>query len=103
MSETLTLAMAWVAGCVLGAIFYGGLWWTVRKGVSSKKPALWFFSSLLVRVSLTLAGFYFASGSGRHWERLLFFLLGFVMARVAVTRMTRENQTHPAREVSHAP
>ena len=35
MNETLTLALAWSAGVLLGAIFFGGLWWTVRKGVSS--------------------------------------------------------------------
>ena len=69
MNETLTLVLAWVAGVVLGAIFFGGLWWTVRKGVSSKQPALWFFGSLLLRMSIALAGFYFVSGG--HWERLL--------------------------------
>jgi F1F0 ATPase subunit 2 len=24
---------------LLGVIFFGGLWWTVRKGLSSKRPA----------------------------------------------------------------
>ena len=47
MNETLSLVLALVAGVLLGAIFFGGLWWTVRKGVSSKQPALWFFGSLL--------------------------------------------------------
>ena len=61
MNETLTLVLAWVAGVVLGAIFFGGLWWTVRKGVSSQRPALWFFGSLLLRMSIALAGFYFVS------------------------------------------
>jgi F1F0 ATPase subunit 2 len=104
MSDTLTLALAWVAGGVLGAMFFGGLWWTVRTGVSSKQPALWFFGSLLLRMSIALAGFYFVSGG--HGERLLLCLLGFVMARVVVTSLTRpsgENQTRPAQEASHAP
>ena len=104
MNETLTLVLAWVAGGVLGAMFFGGLWWTVRKGVSSKQPALWFFGSLLLRMSIALAGFYFVSGG--HWERLLVCLLGFVMARLVVTWLTRpsgENHTRPAQEASHAP
>jgi F1F0 ATPase subunit 2 len=104
MNETLTLVLAWVAGGVFGASFFGGLWWTVRKGVSSKQPALWFFGSLLLRMSIALAGFYFVSGG--HWERLLLCLLGFVMARLAVTWLTRlsgEHQTRPAQEASHAP
>ena len=69
MNEVLTLALALAAGVLLGAIFFGGLWLTVRKGVSSKQPALWFFGSLLLRMSIVLGGFYFVSGG--HWERLL--------------------------------
>ena len=104
MNETLTLVLAWVAGGFLGWIFFGGLWWTVRKGVASKQPALWFFGSLLLRMSIALVGFYFV-GRG-HWERLVACLLGFVIARLIVTWLTRpsgENQTRPAQEVSHAP
>ena len=104
MNENLTLALAWLAGGVLGVVFFGGLWWTVRKGLSSQQPALWFLGSLLLRMSLTLAGFYFV-GRG-HWQRLLLCLLGFVMARVVVTWLTRSpaaNQNHPAQEARHAP
>jgi F1F0 ATPase subunit 2 len=104
MNETLTLILAWVAGGALGAIFFGGLWWTVRKGVSSQRPALWFFGSRLLRMSIALAGFYFV-GRG-HWERLVVCLLGFVMARLTVTWLTRptgEKYTPLAQEASHAP
>jgi F1F0 ATPase subunit 2 len=104
MNETLTLVMAWVVGAVLGAIFFGGLWLTVRKGVSSERPALWFFVSLLLRMSVALGGFYLVGG--HHWERLLLCLIGFVMARLVVTGLTRPlvgNQTRPAPEISHAP
>jgi len=102
MNETLSLVPALVAGVLLGAIFFGGLWWTVRKGVSSKQPALWFFGSLLLRTSIALAGFYFF-GRG-HWERLVVCLLGFVLARLIVTRLTRavEKTTYSAKESSHA-
>jgi F1F0 ATPase subunit 2 len=104
MNETLTLVLAWMAGGVLGAIFFGGLLWTVHKGVSSQRPVLWFLGSLLLRMSIALAGFYFVSG--RDSERLLLCLLGFVMVRPVVTWLTRpsrKNQTHPAPEASHAP
>jgi F1F0 ATPase subunit 2 len=104
MNETLTLVLAWMAGGVLGAIFFGGLWWTVRKSVSSKQPALWFFGSLLLRMSIALAGFYFVSGG--HWERLLACLLGFIIARFIVMRLTGppvEHHNSPAKEVGHAP
>jgi F1F0 ATPase subunit 2 len=88
MTETMTLALAWLAGVVLGAIFFGGLWVTVVRGVSSKRPAILFFGSLILRMSVTLAGFYFVAG--QHAERLLLCLLGFVMARFATTRLTRK-------------
>ena len=98
MNETLTLILALAAGGGLGAVFFGGLWWTVRKGVSSKQPVLWIFGSLLLRGGLALTGFYFVSDG--HWQRLLACLLGFVMARLVVTWLT---QTLPASEVHHAP
>ena len=104
MNETLTMLLAWLAGGVLGTIFFGGLWWTVRKGVSSKQPALWFFGSLLLRMSIALAGFYFVSGG--HWDRLLACLLGFVIARFIVTRFTGPpvgQNNSPAKEAGHAP
>jgi F1F0 ATPase subunit 2 len=103
MNEIFLMMPALVAGMLLGAMFFGGLWWTVRKGVSSTRPALWFFSSLLLRTSLTLAGFYVISNG--HWEKLLVCLLGFTMARPIVTRLTglAENPSRPAQEPSHAP
>src|SRR3990172_6823784 len=78
MNETLTLALAWVAGAGLGAFFFGGLWWTVRKVASSRRPALWFFASALLRMGIALAGFYLVAGG--QWERLIACLLGFVMS-----------------------
>jgi F1F0 ATPase subunit 2 len=103
MNEAMILVLAGGAGVFLGAFFFGGLWWTVRKGLSSRRPALWFFSSLLLRVSTVLAGFYFVSGG--YWERLLLCLLGFFMARLIVTRLTRtpEEPTHLAQEPGRAP
>src|SRR5664279_1143125 len=99
MNEVLLLALALSTGMLLGAVFFGGLWWTVRKGVSSEQPALWFFGSLLLRMSIALAGFYLVSGG--HWERLLLCLVGFVVARLMVmglTRSSRDIQSRPVQE-----
>lgn len=103
MNEILHLVSALMAGVLLGAIFFGGLWWTVRKGVSSTRPARWFFGSLLLRTSMTLVGFYVVSGG--HWEKLLVCLLGFTIARPIVTRLTRlaEKPSPLAQEPGHAP
>ena len=103
MNESLTMVLVWVAGLGLGTMFFGGLWWTIRKGLLSKHPALWFFGSLLLRNSIALAGFYFVAQG--HWKRLLRCLLGFSMATFFVIRLirTKENPNVFARETNHAP
>ena len=98
MNEPLTLSLAWLVGLGIGAIFFGGLWWTVRRGVSSRHPALLFLGSMLLRMGIALAGFYLVSG--RDWERLVVCLLGFIVARLVVTRWTR---LHPSSKARHAP
>jgi F1F0 ATPase subunit 2 len=95
MNEALTLLMAGVAGGGLGAIFFGGLWWTVRKGLSSDHPAFWFLGSMLLRTGIVLAGFYFVAN--RRLEPLAACLVGFIIARLLVTQMTR-----PAQESGNA-
>ena len=104
MNDPLPLLLAGAAGLVLGAIFFGGLWWTVRKGLTARQPALWFLGSMLLRMGIVLAGFYFAGGG--QWQRLLVCLLGFVIARFLVMRLTRTRVEHHdsrAKEASHAP
>ncbi len=104
MNDALTLVIAWAAGIGLGALFFGGLWWTVRKAVSASQPALWFAGSLLLRTGVALAGLYWVSG--RHWERMVACLLGVVTARLIVTVFVgRSGRVHrrPTQEASHAP
>ena len=96
MSDGLLYALALLAGIVLGTIFFGGLWWTVLKALSARRPALWFISSMLLRTGITLAGFYVVSAGD--WKRLLVCLLGFVVARLIVTRLTATD----VQETSHA-
>ena len=94
MNETMILVLALVAGVLLGGVFFGGLWWTIHRLISSKGSAFWFPGSLLIRTGITLAGFYFVSRG--HWQRLLVCLLGFLIARVVVMRLTRTAvEKHP--------
>lgn len=103
MNDIFSLVPALITGLLLGAMFFGGLWWTVRKGVTSRRPALWFFGSLLLRTVITLAGLYVVSDG--HWERLLAGLVGFTIARPIVTRISglSEQPTSLPREARHAP
>jgi F1F0 ATPase subunit 2 len=88
MNEIILLAYSLSAGLLLGGVFFGGLWWTVNRGLTARQPALWFILSLVLRLGITLAGFYFVAGSD--WRRLLVCLTGFVIARQIVTRATRD-------------
>lgn len=92
MTELWLLASLLI-GVLLGAVFYGGLWWTVQRAMASERVALWLFGSLLLRTVIVLGGFYLTCGDD--WQRWLAALLGFSVARVAVTRMTRPREDMP--------
>ena len=67
-------------------------------------PALWVFVSLLLRMGLTMSGFYWVSGGG--WQRLLACLAGFIIARQILVRLSPPPVAPPAlstQEASHAP
>jgi F1F0 ATPase subunit 2 len=105
MSDIPAIALTFIAGGLMGAFFFAGLWWTVQNGVVSEKPALWFLSSLLLRTGVILGGFYFVSQG--HWSRLVACLVGFLIARVIVvkrlTRAPAEEQTQLEEETTIAP
>lgn len=103
MDDSLSLVFGLILGILLGTFFFGGLWWTVRRGVLVKRPALWFFGSMLLRMSTVLLGFYFILGND--WMRLLAGLLGFIVARLIVMRITPETEqtSQLIREGDHAP
>lgn len=87
MSDIGPVIDALAAGVVLGALFFGGLWWTVRRGLSAANPALWFGLSGLLRMALMVSGLYYVARAG--WPSLLACLGGLLIARVAVTRLAR--------------
>jgi F1F0 ATPase subunit 2 len=80
-------------GLMLGGIFIGGLWWTIRYGINAKRPGLWFSVSMIVRMTIVMAGFYFV-GVGQ-WDRLLSCLLGFIAARSIAVWLNRPPNIKP--------
>ena len=109
MLEPLILMLTAAVGGILGAFFFGGLWWTTRRGLASPSPAAWFMGSLLLRMAVTLTGF--ALVSRGHWERMLACLFGFFLARLLAVRLTRPLGIHASetpiaglvKEAGHAP
>lgn len=101
MIEMQTLIFVFAVGALLGTGFFGSLWWTVRRGIASARPALWFLGGLVLRMAITFCGFYLVGGT--EWQRWLVCLAGFVVARLAVGRFTRATQPPIADGVRHAP
>ncbi len=88
-------------GFILGSFFFGGLWWTVRKCLNSTSPALWLISSLIVRTSVAVGGFYliattpvfYANAANANWQPIVLSLIGFVLARLLITRLTTKKES----------
>jgi F1F0 ATPase subunit 2 len=85
MNEVFILALSVIAGSGLGAFFFIGLWWTIRKGLTAKNPALLFLPSQLLRTATVIIGFYFLSQG--HWPRLVCGLFGFLVARQIIKKL----------------
>lgn len=87
MNDILNTVLVFVGGIVLGILFFGGLWFTVKKMVNSKRAALWLFTSFFLRIGIALLGFYFI-GFG-NWQRILICLVGFIAGRFIVIHYTK--------------
>ncbi|MEO7485708.1 MAG: ATP synthase subunit I [Ferruginibacter sp.] len=102
MNEISNVVFPVIVGLMLGVIFFGGLWLTVKKLTASKMPAVLVLVSFVCRVGIVLVGFYFI-GLG-NWMKLIACLIGFIVARFAVIRYTKsvdEKTTHLKKEVAH--
>ncbi len=88
MSAVIALSVA--AGVGLGLLYFGGLWLTVRRLAGSRRPAMLFGASFVVRLALTVVGFYFVMDGS--WERALACLGGFLIARQILTSRLRPDR-----------
>lgn len=79
MNEAASMYFSLLGGLLLGTFFFGGLRWTINKGMASVNPGLWFLGSLLFRVAVTVAGIYLMAGGS--WKRALMCMLGFAVMR----------------------
>jgi len=87
MREIAPFILAFLVGVLVGAFFFGGLWWTIRRALPSNLAGIWFTGSFLVRTAIALAGFYVVARGD--WRRLVCSVAGFLVARLLVVRLTR--------------
>ncbi len=69
-------------GGMLGLIYFGGLWLTLRRIAGSGNPALLALTSFLLRSAVCILGFYLAMGYGL--EGLAACLCGFILMKLAL-------------------
>ncbi|UAM98167.1 ATP synthase subunit I [Polaribacter litorisediminis] len=81
------MILIFLAGVILGITFYGGLWFTVKKSITAKRPTMLFLSSFFIRIGITVIGFYLIGG--HNWQYFLGCLLGFIVARFVVFYITK--------------
>jgi len=76
--------LAFLAGLALGVFYFGGLWITVQRLPTARRPALLSLASMAVRMAVTLGGFYLVMAG--QWQRLLVCVAGFFIARIFLVR-----------------
>jgi F1F0 ATPase subunit 2 len=92
------LILSFLAGSLLGAFFFGGLWWTVQRLPESRSPALLALASFVIRTAAVLGVFYLIiSGfSETAWPRLAAALVGFILLRVITVSRVRPQRRSTA-------
>ncbi|MCB1918666.1 MAG: ATP synthase subunit I [Candidatus Competibacteraceae bacterium] len=86
MTEFLNGLLAALGGTVLGLFYFAGLWFTLRRLPGHPHPALWIAGSFILRLTVSLSGFYVILGSDRSLTRLGIALLAFLAVRVVLTQ-----------------
>lgn len=89
--DVMWLLIALIAGMLLGFSYFGGLWFTLRRLLSTGSPISLVLCSFLVRTSVVLLGFYLVMD--HQWERLIACVIGFVVMRsILMQRWGRTSQ-----------
>ncbi len=71
-------------GLLLGALYFGGLWWTVRRLPTARHPAALIAGSFLLRAAVAAAGIVVIAGGEP--IPLLCAVAGFITARTIAIR-----------------
>lgn len=88
MNEFFILLSSGIAGALMGLAFFAGLWTTVNRLKETRRPAIWIFASLMLRLGLMLTGFLFVARFGG-WEHLLAAVAGFTLSRLVIVHRLR--------------
>lgn len=79
MNTLLTISISFLAGILLGILYFLGIWYSVIKTTSQKKSVVYLIFSFLVRVFALQICFYFIVQGGV--ILLISALVGFILGR----------------------
>jgi F1F0 ATPase subunit 2 len=89
MFQKVHLLFIFTMGMSLGAVYFAGLWYTVRRLPDAKRPINYLLLSFLMRVSVALAGFGLVMNG--QWDQLIAVLGGFFVTREILVRRLGRN------------
>jgi F1F0 ATPase subunit 2 len=72
------------SGMLLGLIYFGGLWLSIRRFLARENAMLWFQISLMLRNLIALCGFYLIMDGD--WQKLIAAVVGFSVVRIVLSR-----------------
>lgn len=84
--------LSFVAGCALGGLFFGGLWWTVNRLNRVKYPSLLILASFFLRTATVLAVLFLFLRGGGGWPAAAAALAGFLLVRLALVFLIRPKE-----------
>jgi len=85
MTALANIILPALSGIVLGAIYFGGLWLTLRRLSTSSQPALLVLGSYMGRLALCLAGFVLVAMTAG-LQGILVCTAAFIAARLIIVR-----------------
>lgn len=90
MTILVDLFLAFAAGGVLSTFYFGGLWMTVQRAVTSDHAQGLLLASFVVRAGVVLLGFYLVIlVAGTRWPILVASLVGFLAVRTVLIQRWR--------------
>jgi len=75
-------------GAILGLVYFGGLWLTVRRLTTGKHQAIVMLGSFIIRNALMAIGFFPVIRQG--WQTALICLAGIIVVRFIMIRRIHE-------------
>lgn len=82
--------MAFIAGIVLGVLFFGGLYLTVQNLAKTEHPSVLMMASLVIRMAILILGLYLVRGDS--YLNIPLALMGILLVRIIMVGQVKRKQ-----------